>query len=444
MVTAKKIKLTKLPTTPGVYLFKNRGRVLYVGKANNLRSRIRNYFSKNIPPKVRELLAEATALETKLTDSEPEALIVEAQLIKKHQSKYNVIFRDDKNYFFVGITREKYPRVFLTHQLLLRNQKPVSRSQAPGRRSLAADFIGPFTEGKALKTILKNLRKAIPFCTCRSKHDKLCLNYHIGLCSGTCCLKTELATGRYKFLDTKATRENYLSNVRYLKEVLLGRKKKLTRELKRKMGQAAKKQNFEKAAEFRDTIEGLKNILAHRNISFRNEFLELAQLTSQIKTLFKLTTEPNRIEAYDISNISGILAVGTMVVFTKTEPDKSEYKKFRIRTVKGANDIAMMKEVLKRRFTHEEWPKPDLIFVDGGKAQLNTAKEVVAEKGLKIPVIAFAKGLQNVFASNLRKPVNLAKLPEKVKNFIVKIKDEVHRFAITYHRKLRSKAFIKR
>ena len=443
MITAKKIKLDKLPTTSGVYLFKNRKAVLYIGKANNLRSRIRNYFSQDVPIKVKNLLEEATKLEVKLTDSEPEALILEAQLIKKHQPKYNVIFRDDKNYFFVGFTKEKYPRVFLTHQPTPRNQKPVSRSQAPGRRSLATEYIGPFTEGKALKTIIKSLRKAIPFCTCRSAHDKLCFNYHLGLCVGVCCLKPK-AAGRYHYLDTAKTRRGYLQNVHYLKAVLLGKRKKLISELKSKMTRMAKKEDFERAAEIRDLIESLENILAHKNISFKNEFLEQAQLLTQLKRLFKLKNEPNRIEAYDISNIAGILAVGTMVVFNKTESDKNEYRKFKIKTVKGANDIAMMEEVLRRRFTHQEWLKPDLIYMDGGIAQMNIAKEVVAEKDLKIPIVAFAKGLQNVFVSTMHQPVKLNKLPEKVKNFIVKVKDEVHRFSITYHRKLRSKEFIKK
>ena len=443
MITAKKIELDKLPTTSGVYLFKNRKAVLYIGKANNLRSRIRNYFGQDVPIKVRNLLEEATKLEVKLTDSEPEALILEAQLIKKHQPKYNVIFRDDKNYFFVGFTKEKYPRVFLTHQPPPRNQKPVSRSQAPGRRSLATEYIGPFTEGKALKTIIKSLRKAIPFCTCRSAHDKLCFNYHLGLCVGACCLKPK-AAARYQYLDTAKTRRGYLQNVHYLKTVLLGKRKKLISELKSKMTRMAKKEYFERAAEIRDLIESLENILAHKNISFRNEFLEQAQLLTQLKRLFKLKNEPNRIEAYDISNIAGILAVGTMVVFNKTESDKNEYRKFKIKTVKGADDIAMMKEVLRRRFNHQEWLKPDLIYIDGGIAQMNIAKEVVAEKDLKIPIVAFAKGLQNVFVSTMHQPVKLNKLPEKVKNFIVKIKDEVHRFSITYHRKLRSKEFIKK
>jgi len=440
MITVKKIKLDKFPITFGVYLFKNRKAVLYIGKANNLRGRIRNYFSQDVPIKVKNMLEEATKLEVKLTDSEPEALILEAQLIKKHQPKYNVIFRDDKNYFFVGFTKEKYPRVFLTHQLKLKKYKGPLRSRFS--EVSKANFIGPFTEGKALKTIIKSLRKAIPFCTCRSAHDKLCFNYHLGLCVGACCLKPK-ATSRYQYLDTAKIRRGYLQNVHYLKTVLLGKRKKLISELKSKMTRMAKKEDFERAAEIRDLIESLENILAHKNISFKNEFLEQAQLLTQLKRLFKLKNEPNRIEAYDISNISGVLAVGTMVVFNKTESDKNEYRKFKIKTVKGANDIAMMEEVLRRRFTHQEWLKPDLIYMDGGIAQMNIAKEVVAEKDLKIPIVAFAKGLQNVFVSTMHRPVKLNKLPEKVKNFIVKVKDEVHRFSITYHRKLRSKEFIK-
>ena len=450
MLTTIKIKLDKFPTTPGVYLFKNRKAVLYIGKANNLRSRIRNYLGKDVPIKVKNLLEEATKLEFKLADSEPEALILEAQLIKKHQPKYNVIFRDDKNYFFVGFTKEKYPRVFLTHQLKLKKYKSPLRSRFPprlsgeaGSEASKADFIGPFTEGKALKIIIKSLRKAIPFCTCRSAHDKLCFNYHLGLCVGACCLKPKAAS-RYRYLDTAKTRRGYLQNIHYLKAVLLGKRRKLISELKSKMTRMAKKEDFELAAEIRDLVKSLENILAHKNISFKNEFLEQAQLLTQLKRLFKLKNEPNRIEAYDISNIAGILAVGTMVVFNKTESDKNEYRKFKIKTVKGADDIAMMKEVLRRRFNHQEWLKPDLIYIDGGIAQMNIAKEVVAEKDLKIPIVAFAKGLQNVFVSTMHQPVKLNKLPEKVKNFIVKVKDEVHRFSITYHRKLRSKEFIKK
>lgn len=428
MVNTSKIKLSCIPTGPGVYLFKKRGEVLYVGKANNLRSRLRSYFTSTIPEKVRELTQEATNIKLHTTASEPEALITEAYLIKKYQPKYNVLFRDDKNYFFVGFTKEIYPRIFLTHQLKLKKFK--------GK----ASFIGPFTEGSALKSILKSIRRKIPFCMCKSLHDKLCLNYHIGRCVGICCLKPRAKNERYNYLDTTRTQHHYKKNITYLKTILLGKQKNLIHTLETDMSRASQKEDFEQAAQLRDMIENLKNILAHKNISFKNEFLDTALLLSQIKETFKLPNEPRRIEAYDISNISGTLAVGTMVVFLKTQPDKEEYKKFKIKNIQGPNDVAMMGEMLTRRFKHHEWQKPDLIFIDGGAAQYNIARKTIKMFNMAIPIISFAKGLENVFASTLQKPTPLHKLPQRVQNFIIAVKDEVHRFSITYHRSLRSKA----
>ncbi|RJQ13419.1 hypothetical protein C4553_03480 [Candidatus Parcubacteria bacterium] len=431
MLTAKKAKVSKLPTTTGVYIFKHGAKTLYVGKANNIKNRVSSYFSKSVPAKIKELIKEATKLSFHKTDSEPEALILEAKLIKSFQPKYNVLFRDDKNYFFVGFTKEKYPRVFLTHQLKLKKFHDK------------ASFIGPFTEGSALKIILRNLRKTLAFCTCKSKHDKLCFNYHLKLCFGVCCLKPRVLAGRYKYLNNSSSRKRYLESIFYLKSVLSGNKKSLMRDLKKQMLKAAKEEDFERAIEIRKITRSLDNILEHKHVNFKNEFIERAVTLEQAKKTLGLSKEPERIEAYDISNISGTLAVGTMVVFKDADTDKNQYRKFKIRTINGQNDVAMMKEMLERRLSHQEWQLPDLLFVDGGMAQLNAARAVLSNRKISVPIIAFAKGLKNVFLSHKAKPIPLNDLPERVQNFIVKIKDEVHRFSITYHKSLRSKALLK-
>lgn len=337
-------QIASLPQKSGVYILKNRlGEILYVGKATNLRARVKSHFNQG-GTILRSKITEIDHIGTK---NEKDALILESQLIKKYQPRYNIEWRDDKGYFWVGITKESYPRVFLTHQ-------PKSTTNR------LANFFGPFVDGQELKSFLRQIRKIVPYRTCRTLPKKPCLYYDLKLCPGYC----------------------------------LGRK----------------------------TIE---------NYQLLKKLLKIYQGKS------------GRLEAYDISNIQGALATGSMVVFESNRPQKSQYRRFRIKTVKEINDIKMLSEIISRRLKHIEWSLPDLILIDGGRAQLNAASKVLMDKRLKIPLIALAKKEEKLYTPFSQKVVKLYKLPRGFSNALIRLRDEAHRFGISYHKKLREKALVR-
>ncbi|MBI2582732.1 excinuclease ABC subunit UvrC [Candidatus Azambacteria bacterium] len=439
-MTSLEKHIARAPKAPGVYFFKDKGgEVIYIGKASRIRDRLRSHFAADYryPGKV-QMIGETKTIEWIKTDSEIDALILEASLIKKNRPKYNVLFRDDKNYFFVGITKEEYPKVFITHQLRIKKQE---------FRIKKVEYVGPFTSGRALKETLRMLRKIFPFCTCRGKpHARACLNYELGRCAGICCIKPELH-GQF------ATKRNdYLATITALKKIFTGKKRALLRELKRRMREASEKEEFEKAARLRDAIESLERIFAHSHLLVTEELeRELAKperstALESVRIALGLSHPPHRIEAYDISNISGQLPTGSMVTFQNGSPDKNGYRMFGIKTVRGSNDIAMLKEVLRRRLKHAEWPYPDLFVIDGGRAQLNAGRSMLKRYKLPTPVIAIAKGAgkrykrdEDIYLQGRREPLKIRSLPEEAKSLLEHLRDEAHRFAIMYHKKLRRK-----
>lgn len=417
----KKVSLSRLPKEPGVYCFKDKqGNFLYIGKATNLRKRVKDHFQR--PGFKESLWLDKTAKVGSLkTDSEIEALLLEAQLIKKHRPTYNKMWRDDKNYFYIGITREKFPRVFVTHQI-----KKI-KNQNEKRKTI---FIGPFIDGRALKRTLGTLRKIFPYYTTK-KHPKLaCPWCHLDLCPGP-------------NPDKKA----YQKNIRQLKDVLQGKRKQVLTILKKEMKQAARDKAFERAAERRDKIFSLEKVITNARVlkselPSRKEAAELGRLLKATLDL-KGKEKPLRLEAYDVSNIQGKEATGSMVVFVEGQPAKDLYRKFKI-TIEGRpNDVAMIRETLKRRLQHPEWGWPDLILIDGGKAQLSGAMAELKTHNLKaktqISVMALAKRRNELFFPARKNPLLLKDLPEEAANLILHLRDEAHRFAIGYHRKLREK-----
>src|SRR3990167_5972590 len=246
-------------------------------------------------------------------------------------------------------------------------------------------YIGPFTDGTALKTTLRYLRRIFPYCTCKKPHNNFCLNYHIGKCFGFCCLKDNPEQSR------RAAEIEYKRSIRAIKNKL----EKI-------------KRVFENAKIIRD--------IGHKTLDKKNIY---------------------RIEGYDIANIQGKYAVGAMVVFSNGKPDKNEYRKFKIYSKQSSDDTAMLKEVLTRRFNHPEWPAPDLILIDGGKAQLSAALKVICTQ---IPVIALAKDEKHrgskIFISGKKNSISLSKLPTDAKNLLLHFDSDAHRFAISYHRRL--------
>src|SRR3989338_1830790 len=417
-------KPADIPTHPGVYIFRDsKHKPLYIGKAVNLRARTKAYFAKNLNNnRLAQMVTTAAKLDWQVTDSEIEALILESQLIKKFKPRFNIMLRDDKQYFYVEITDEEFPKIFITHQ-------PTP--------------FGPFTDGTALKTTLRWLRKIFLYCTCKQKHNLPCLNFHIGQCLGYCCLKNS-----YQETRNKQPRE-YKKNIRAITEILSGRKTNLAKKLEREMGLLAKRGRLEDAIKLRNQLARLNRVFKNAEINQASENTALEQL----QQLLKLPSIPRRIESYDVSNIQGDFAVGVMIVFTDGQPYKNQYRKFRIGGTGPASalsssglakgDPAMLSEMLTRRFKRSDWPQPNLILVDGGKAQLNVSRAIARQ----IPVIALTKDDHHrgshIYSSQFNEPASLASLATPIKNLILNLDSEAHRFAINYYRSRHRKSFQK-
>ncbi len=425
-------KPSYIPHIPGVYFFKKGNTTLYIGKASDLKKRLVSYWRKNAGIKVESLLKEADHVEWRELESEVDALIKEAKYIKNNIPKYNVLLRDDKSYFYVAITKEAFPKIFVAH-----NPSHHSLHAAPD--TLDAHYIGPFTSGVALKTVFRFLRKVFPYCTCFKPHKRRCLNTEIGRCLGYCCIIDAEVS------ETK--KKEYNKNTQSIVAILNGKKKRLLSQLKKEMREAAREQKFEQAALRRNQIEGLKNIFLHTATLDRQKILRAKRNFTHIRqilqTILKTAEEMRRVEGYDISNISGTEATGSMVVFINGYPKKSAYRKFKIKTVTGPNDFAMMREVIARRLKHPEWQYPDLMVIDGGKPQLNTALDTMKtiKKELGIPkeilIAGLAKREEELYIPGRAEPIPLHTLPRDTEFFLEHVRNESHRFAKKYHHKLR-------
>lgn len=415
-------KLKTLPKDSGVYIYRNEAKkIIYVGKAVNLKNRVLSYFrNKDHDAKTEKLVENIADLEWIVTDSEIEALILESELIKRYKPKYNIDWKDDKNYVYIKITNEDYPRISVVHQIIDDRD----------------EYIGPFVDSTAVRLALKTLRKVFPFCTCNLPGDKTCLYYHIKLCPGHGA----------KYISSK----DYKRNIEGLLSYIKGDREKVKKQLKKQMEEAAKSREFEKAAEIRDRYIALGKIKFQKILEESDELSADKALVGLQKAL-DLVGLPERIECYDISNVSGKFAVGSMVVFRNGLPAKDDYRRFEIKTVKQIDDFAMHQEVQKRRFGNLEKGKdksfsqiPDLIIIDGGKGQLSAAEEIIRPLKIQTKVVGLAKREEEIFyfEDGDFKSVNLPENSESM-FLIQRIRDEAHRFAISYHRNLRSKAITK-
>ncbi len=407
------VKKLKISNSPGCYKFFNKqGGIIYVGKAANLQSRVLSYWQKSAShtPVKKEMVKRIFVIDRIETDSEIEALLLEANLIKKHQPYYNVLLRDDKRFVYIKVSIEdKYPRVFLTRKI-----------DKVGR------YFGPFSSTESVRETLKIIRRIWPYRSCRILPKKICLYYRIGKCPGVC--------------EEKVSQQEYKKIIKEIIYFLAGKKKAIIKNYEKRI----KKAKDEDINRLKYQLNNLKKVLEVSSIigvgeKYENDFVELSKVLGFKKVL-------KRIEGYDISNIFGREAVGSMVVFDNGEPDKNEYRKFKIKINSGlANDTGMLREVLERRFNNS-WPLPDLIVVDGAKAQLNAVLSVLKKNKLNIPVIAISKGLglrsasapDKIFFPGEKKPLELP-LASPALHIIKRVRDEAHRFAISYHRKLRSK-----
>lgn len=415
------INYKNLPDTPGVYLMKDgEGRVLYVGKAGNLRRRVSSYFERPHDVRIEALVAKIKKIDVETTDTALEALIREAELIKKLSPSWNVREKDDKSFLYIEITKEKFPRVLLVR----------GRDAAHGKQW------GPFVSASNVREALRILRKIFPWSTHDperiGKFPRPCFDYEIGLCPGTCI--------------GVIPRAEYIKNIGRLKLFLDGKKKRLLQSLTKDMNAASRKLEFEKAQKLRGQLFALQHV---RDTALISDAEPIPRPGSGGTAAAAHRAEPYRIEGYDISNISGTSAVGSMVVFEDGEPNKNEYRKFKIRTVFKPNDVGMLTEVLERRFHRgtkdavrgamqgERWRLPDLILIDGGIAQGNAARRVLLRASLKIPIVAIAKGPER------KRNDILGAIPKWTdKKILVRVRNEAHRFAIGYHKALRRRAFI--
>lgn len=433
------------PRAPGVYVFR-RGRVpLYIGKAADLKKRLASYFRANALDKVRALRDEADGLEWTEAGSEIEALIAEAELIKRHLPKYNVLLRDDKSYFYVAVTREDFPRIYVTHRGgSVRKTKPeTGRGKTTARTARGVRLVGPYTSGSALFEALRLLRGIFPYCTCRAPHKRPCLNAQIGRCPGFCCEKAR-SPGLISGAHTEE-RGAYGSNIKNILAVLGGRKKHILSLLKRHMREAARCEKFEAAGRLRDRIAALENIFSHRHVLVRERYApgrsrsrrNWRAIRRVIAALAGDGGNISRVEGYDISNVSGTAATGSMVVFVDGAPAKSLYRKFKIKTVPQANDVAMHREMMRRRLSHPEWGMPDMIVIDGGLPQMGAVREVLRPGRDTIILSALAKREEELYLEHRRAPVRLDTLPRDAMLFFQHVRDESHRFAKKYHHKLR-------
>lgn len=437
--------LKNLPHAPGVYKYTSKsGELLYVGKAKDLKKRVSQYFQRDdaVGAKTPLLVSQIAKIETIKTSSEFDAILLEARLIHDLKPKYNVVLKDDKSPLYILLTiHEQLPRILL-----------IRRSDIPKRIYSEDALFGPFQSSRLVRTMLRQLRYSIPYCTQKQRTGRSCFYTHIGLCKPCPSVIEMMSESENK----QELIRIYRSNVFKLKDILSGKSLRVLKEMEQEMNTNADSQNFETAAIIRNHIEALRQMITQNydpsvyinNTTALTDILqnELRSLQAVISKYIPDIQSLHRIECVDISNTQGTNATGSLVVLTDGIIDTSQYRKFRIQHKNSPNDFAMMQEVITRRFNHPEWPKPNLLIVDGGKGQVTAAQAAIPsaiEGSLSIPVIGIAKREEELII-----PVNndwkVVRIPfsDPALHLVQRIRDEAHRFAITYHRLLRRKSFV--
>ena len=374
MVKNLKQKAKTFPKGPGVYQFLGlKKEILYIGRATSLRNRTANYFRADIDPRIAEMVSLARDIRYIETESVLDAIILEANLIKKHWPKYNVQEKDNRSFAYILInTEDDYPRPIIIrgHEL---KKFPQTRN-----------VFGPYRSMKIASDILKTIRKVFPYSTCRPNQGKPCFDYQVGICPGICI--------------GQISKTRYNKDTNNIIQLLKGNKKRLLKRL------------IQNEPERAQSLKYLSDLI----------FITYDRLD---KINF------NRIEGYDISHFAGKETYGSMAVFSDGKPDKAEYRLFKIKEAKESDDMGAMKEMLERRLNHSDWTTPDLIMIDGGKPQVSVISKIFEAKNIKIPLVGISKfsGDKLVFQSGTKKSIQA--LITANKNLLLKIRDEAHRFA---------------
>ena len=512
--------IKKPPNQPGCYLFKDKhNRVIYIGKAKNLKKRIQQYQqNKNHPPKTQTMIQHIHTLDYFITDTEVEALVLENTLIKKHQPKYNIRLKDAKSHSYIQLTKEPYPRLLIAR-----------------RKIKNATLYGPFTSAQERDYLLQFLKKTFTLRTCNKMPKKPCLRHHIHLCDAPCI--------------NLITKTDYIKKITHIKQILTGHYQKTINKLTEEMNKASQHNHFETALITRNQITAIEHLNQRQKMQrqkkynediinyeikdnhvylmlfnihqgtlhnknefifdhtddFLTEFLiqyysenpipkelilpkqippalhtflkekkqsnitittpqkgEKKQLLTLVQKNIEITffadldkvdtlqkklqlqDPPHIIECFDISHLSGTSTVGSMVQYRNGKPDKNNYRRFRIRTVEGIDDFTAIAEIIKRRYTrlqNEDAELPNLIIIDGGRGQLNSALQELQTLNLKIPTISIAKQFEEIYIPGKTQPLQLSP-KDKALHYIQEIRNEAHRFAIKYNRLLRKKELI--
>lgn len=423
-------KVRQFPTTPGVYLMKDaKGRVIYIGKAVNLRSRAGSYFTKAaaVDRRTADLVREICDLDFIPTDSEVDALLMEARLVKDIQPQFNQELKDDKTFPYLEIhVREDFPRVEFTRT-----------PQTKGTK-----LYGPFTSAKKLRGTIAVLQKIFRFRTCsldiaeqdeRWRWFRPCLLHSINQCTAPCNLRID--------------KEAYHKDIERLKLFLDGKKDRLLKDMREEMQQAARDLKFEKAARLRDDLKALESLSLRGNLADHAQpevfYIDPKKGLAGLQKIFKLPNPPRRIEGVDIAHLGGGETVASLVQFIDGLPFKHGYKRYKIRTVEGVDDFASIREVVSRRLkrlSNEDEPYPDILLIDGGRGQLNAALEAMRVLGIAAPfTISLAKREEEIYVPDAAEPRRLSKHSYALR-LLQYVRDESHRFAQHYHHILRKKS----
>jgi len=413
-----------IPAKPGVYVYRDRfGTVIYVGKASNLRRRMSHYFqpsqARRADPKLRSLIHSIDRWEIFPVKSEDEALILESRFIKEYAPHYNILLRDDKRYPMLKIDRnERFPRVRLTRL----------------RKKDSCLYFGPFPHGSAMRRLAEYLTRRFGLRSCKAESPgeeefRHCLAGTVRDCCRPCV--------------GGVTEEEYRERVDRVVAVLNGEIREVAEELRQKMAKAAAEKAFEKAAAFRDILGNLQSLVRTRSFEHAELPNEAGmEAVADLQKALRLPNVPHVIVGFDISNLGTTFAVASLVCFREGRPDKASYRRFRIKTVEGQNDFAMMNEVVKRYFSRllrEQRPLPDLLMVDGGKGQLHLALDALISIDCPpFPVVGLAKRNEEIFLPGRSEPVVLDRNRPALK-VLQALRDEAHRFAVSYNRQLRLK-----